>query len=313
MSASVGIAISPADGNDMETLLRSADAAMRRAKLRGKNSYQFYDRTMKQASPAALELESDFRRALEREELLLHYQPKVDCLTGQITGFEALVRWQHPVRGLIPPNDFVPMAERTGMIMALGKLVLRLACKQAKAWRDEDLPVVRMSVNLSANEFRTSRIADTVAQIAQDTPLNPRFLDIEITESAMMENRAAAVTALAQMKGIGITVAIDDFGTGYSSLSYLKGFPVDAVKIDQSFIRDITRDSDDAAITAAIISMAKTLKLQVVAEGVETEEQLQFLRSRGCDEMQGFLVSKAVPAGEATEMLRQGTLELPEA
>jgi EAL domain-containing protein (putative c-di-GMP-specific phosphodiesterase class I) len=229
----------------------------------------------------------------------------VELATGQVCGFEALVRWQHPELGMIPPNDFVPLAEQSGLIGALGEFVLRTACAQVRAWREMGLPPLRVSVNLSAHQFRTDDLAETVARILRETPLSPRALDIEITESAMMRSKDVTVAVLQKLKGIGVTVSLDDFGTGYSSLSYLKGFPIDTVKIDRSFVRDLTTDPDDAAITAAIISMAKTLNLRVVAEGVETEAQLEFLREHGCDEMQGFLFSPPVPAEQATALLRE--------
>ncbi len=235
----------------------------------------------------------------------MHYQPKLELSSGLITGFEALARWRHPELGMIPPNTFVPLAERAGLIGRLGELVLRTACAQARAWREEGFHPLRMSVNLSAHQFRTAEIAELVKRVVRETPVSPRCLDVEITESAMMQNTAVSVEALQTLKGFGITVSLDDFGTGYSSLSYLKGFPVDTVKIDRSFIRDITSDPDDAAITAAIISMAKALNLKVVAEGVETEEQLAFLRSHGCDEMQGYLFRRPLQPEEATALLRE--------
>ena len=207
--------------------------------------------------------------------------------------------------GMVPPNDFIPLAEQAGLIVPVGEFVLRTACSQMRAWREMGLPPLRVSVNLSAHQFRTDEVADTVERVLRETPVSPRCLDVEITESAMMQNKNVTVSVLRRLKGIGITVSLDDFGTGYSSLSYLKGFPIDTVKIDRSFIRDLTTDPDDAAITAAIISMAKTLNLRVTAEGVETEEQLAFLRAHGCDEMQGYLFSPPVPADQATEMLRE--------
>jgi diguanylate cyclase (GGDEF)-like protein/PAS domain S-box-containing protein len=306
LTASAGITLAPADGDDVDTLLRNADAAMSYAKSRGRSNFQFYRPSMHEAGRRNLRMETDLRAALDRNQLRLHYQPKVELATGRINGFEALVRWQHPASGLIPPNDFLPVAEQAGLIVPLGEFVLRTACAQARMWRESGFPPMRMSVNFSANQFRTEEVADTVDRVLRDTPLSPRFLDVEVTESTMMENQGIAIRSLQRMKGIGITVSLDDFGTGYSSLSYLKGFPVDAIKIDRSFIRDITRDPDSATITAAIVSMAHTLNLKVVAEGVETEEQLTFLRNCGCDEVQGFLFSRPLPADEATGLLREG-------
>ena len=305
VTASIGIAMAPDDGEDVDSLIRNADAAMYAAKNQGRATYRFYKLSMNEVKHGNLRLESDLRRALDREEFLLHYQPKLELASGRVTGFEALVRWQHPELGLVPPNDFIPLAEQAGLIVPLGEFVLRAACSQMRAWREMGLPPLRVSVNLSAHQFRTDEIADTVKRVLKETPVSPRSLDVEITETAMMQNKFVTVSALEQLKGIGVTVSLDDFGTGYSSLSYLKGFPIDTVKIDRSFIRDLTTDPDDAAITAAIISMAKTLNLRVTAEGVETEEQLAFLRAHDCDEMQGFLFSPPVPADQATEMLRE--------
>ncbi|MEE9609584.1 MAG: EAL domain-containing protein [Myxococcota bacterium] len=305
ISASIGIAVSPSDGDDIDSLLRNADAAMHHAKQQGRGSYQFYEPSMNAVADKNLELESDLREALKQGDLLLHYQPKIELRSGRVTAFEALVRWRHPELGMVPPNRFVPLAEQAGLIVSLGEFVLKAACEQARKWRQAGLPPVRMAVNLSAHQFRTDQIAETVARIVAETPISPRQLDIEITESAMMHNKAITVDVLRRLKGTGVTVSLDDFGTGYSSLSYLKGFPVDTVKIDRSFIRDMTTDPDDAALTAAIISMAKALNLKVVAEGVETEEQLEFLQRHGCDEAQGYLFSRPLPGDEATEFLRR--------
>jgi predicted signal transduction protein with EAL and GGDEF domain len=305
VTASIGIAVAPEDGQDVESLIRNADAAMYEAKKQGRGVYQFYKLAMNDVASRELQLESDLRKALDRSELLLHYQPKVELVTGRVCGFEALVRWQHPELGMIPPNDFIPLAEQAGLIGQLGEFVLRAACAQVRVWREMGLPPLRVSVNLSAHQFRTEDLAETVARILRETPLSPRSLDIEITESAMMRSKDVTVSVLQKLKGIGITVSLDDFGTGYSSLSYLRGFPIDTVKIDRSFVRDLTMDPDAASITAAIISMAQTLSLRVVAEGVETEAQLTFLREHGCDEMQGFLFSPPVPAEQATELLRE--------
>jgi EAL domain-containing protein (putative c-di-GMP-specific phosphodiesterase class I) len=236
---------------------------------------------------------------------MLHYQPKVDLASGRVVGFEALARWHHAELGVIPPDSFIPVAEQSGLILPLGEFVLRAAAAQIRAWREMGLPPLRVSVNLSAHQFQTEELADTVIQILREAHVSPRYLDVEITESTMMTNKGIAVSVLQKLKGIGITVSLDDFGTGYSSLSYLKGFPIDTVKIDRSFIRDITLDPDDAAITAAIISMAKALNLRVTAEGVETEGQLSFLREHGCDEMQGYLFSPPLPSDQATDLLRE--------
>jgi diguanylate cyclase (GGDEF)-like protein/PAS domain S-box-containing protein len=305
VTASIGIAVAPDDGEDVDSLIRNAGAAMYAAKNQGRATHRFYKLSMNEMERGNLRLESDLRKAVERGEFLLHYQPKLELASGRVTGFEALVRWQHSELGMIPPNDFIPLAEQAGLIVPLGEFVLRAACAQIRAWREMGLPPIRISVNLSAHQFRTDEIAETVKRVLKETPVSPRSLDVEITESAMMQNTFITVSALEQLKGIGVTVSLDDFGTGYSSLSYLKGFPIDTVKIDRSFIRDLTTDPDSAAITSAIISMAKTLNLRVTAEGVESEEQLAFLRAHGCDEMQGFLFSPPVAADQATEILRE--------
>ena len=306
VTASAGVSVSPADGDDVDTLLHNADAAMYYAKGQGRGNYQFYKSSMSELAGKNLALETDLRTALQDDQFILHYQPKVELTTGRITGFEALVRWQHPENGVVPPNAFLPVAEQAGLIVPIGEVVLRTACEQSKAWREMGFNALRMSVNMSAQQFCTEAIFDTVVRVLRETPLSPRSLDVEITESTMMENQGVAVESLQRMKGIGITVSLDDFGTGYSSLSYLKGFPVDTVKIDRSFVRDVTTDPDTAAITRAIVSMAHTLSLNVVAEGVETEEQLEFLAGCGCDEIQGYLFSRPVPAEEASELLRSG-------
>ncbi|MBW2279689.1 MAG: EAL domain-containing protein [Deltaproteobacteria bacterium] len=306
VTASAGVSVSPSDGDDVDTLLHNADAAMYYAKGQGRGHYQFYKPSMSELAGKNLELESELRAALQNEQFILHYQPKVELPSGRITGFEALVRWQHPEKGLVPPNAFLPVAEQAGLIVPLGELVLRTACEQTKHWREMGFNALRMSVNMSAHQFCTEAIFDTVVRVLRETPLSPRSLDVEITESTMMENQGVAVDSLQRMKGIGVTVSLDDFGTGYSSLSYLKGFPVDTVKIDRSFVRDVTTDPDTAAITRAIISMAHALSLNVVAEGVETEAQLEFLAGCGCDEIQGYLFSRPVPADEAQYILENG-------
>jgi diguanylate cyclase (GGDEF)-like protein len=305
IGGSIGIAVAPRDGDDTDTLLRHADAAMYHAKQLGGNNFQFFRESLRTSAPKSLWMESELRRALEGGELQVYYQPKVDILSGQITGFEALLRWPHPTMGMVLPNDFLPLAEQLGLIGAIGNFVLTTACQQAKAWQDAGVETFRVSVNLSPQQFKDRRIVETVTETLRDTGLNPHLLELEITENTLIENEAVAIEALRSMKGIGIAVSLDDFGTGYSSLSYLKRFPVDTVKIDRSFVRDIPADPEDAAITAAIISMAQALNLRVVAEGVETEEQRAFLAERGCDEMQGYLFGPAVPAEAITELMEK--------
>ncbi len=308
VSASIGITIAPEDGSDSETLFRNADTAMHHAKQTGRNHFRFYQSSMNEQARRLLELEGALRHAIAHAELDVAYQPKLDVATQRITGFEALVRWNHPSLGVIPPNDFVPIAEQAGLIGPLGELVLRQACAQARSWRDAGLASGRIAVNLSPHQFGTEEIAETVENVLRDTPLPAGLLDLEITESALMENEDTAIATLRRLKTMGIGLSLDDFGTGYSSLSYLRRFPVDAVKIDRSFVRHIGEDQDDQAITATIISMGRSLRLRVVAEGVETEQQLAFLKEHRCDEMQGFLFSPPVKPERATELLRRGRL-----
>ncbi len=303
ITTSIGISLYPYDGDDAETMLKNADTALYRAKEHGKNNYQLYTSAMNAKAFERLALENSLRRALEREEFAVYYQPQVDLTTGQIIGMEALLRWQHPDLGLVYPSEFIGLAEETGLIISIGDFALRTACKQNKAWQDAGHPPVRMAVNLSPKQFHQQNLAETVAQALRDTNLHPGFLELEITESVVMKDTASVSANLYKLKDMGIQVTIDDFGTGYSSLSYLKRFPIDGLKIDRVFIRALTTDPNDAAIAKAIIAMAKSLNLRVVAEGVETTDQLEFLRSLKCDEIQGYLISRPVPADEATALL----------
>ena len=309
LTASIGISTYPGDSEDMPGLLKNADIAMYRAKEQGKNNYQFYSALMNIHTVERLALESGLRRALERNEFLLHYQPKVDIGSGRITGTEALLRWQQPgQQALTPPALFIPLAEETGLIVAIGEWVLRTACAQNQSWREPGLPPLRVAVNLSARQFAHANLLQDVARALAETGLDPAGLELEITESMLMQDPERAVTLLRRLKDMGIHISIDDFGTGYSSLNYLKRFPLDSVKIDRSFIRDIPGDADDAAITRAIIAMAHSLRLKVIAEGVETDEQLDFLRAHGCDEMQGFHFSRALPGDEFLGLLKNGAM-----
>jgi diguanylate cyclase (GGDEF)-like protein len=306
ITASIGIAIYPGDGEDVETLLTHADTAMYEAKGQGGNGYQVFSRAMSATAMQRLTLENDLRRALEREELVLHYQPIVRADNGAITGAEALVRWQHPSLGLLLPSEFIPIAEETGLIVPLGEWVLRTACAQNRAWQDAGFPPIRVAVNLSSRQIRQGTLATTVRAALSAAGLEPRWLGLELTESALMERQHEAVAALHRLRALGLQLSIDDFGTGYSSLSYLKHFPVDVLKIDRTFVRDLIAVPDDAAITAAVIAMAHALELKVVAEGVETHEHLAFLRGQGCDEVQGHLVGRAVAADRFAEWLARG-------
>jgi len=305
IGASIGISIYPDDASDISGLLRSADTAMYHAKGSGKNNYQYYNADLEARALRRLSLENGLRRALESGELLLHYQPQVDLASNRIVGFEALLRWQHPEMGLVSPVDFIPVAEETGMIVAIGEWVLRTACHQAKAWQDGIAPGLMMSVNLSGRQFHEPDIVERVLHIVEETGISPQLLDLELTESTLMDNSDAILTKMNRLRAAGMFISIDDFGTGYSSMSYLKRFPINTLKIDRSFVQDIPADSDDIAITQAIIAMGKNLGMMLIAEGVETREQMDFLRQHYCDKVQGFLFSRPLPAAEAEALLRQ--------
>jgi diguanylate cyclase (GGDEF)-like protein len=300
---SLGIAVFPIDGNDAETLLRNADAAMYSAKARGRNNFQFYARSMNATALRKLDIESRLRRALEREELSLHYQPVRDTLSGRLTGVEALCRWEDPDFGAMSPAEFIPLAEETRLIEPLGDWVLRTACAQCHTWQSAGFRPIRLSVNFSGYQLRNQDVVGSVARGLRDSGLSPDWLELEITESTIMQDDDATKAAFRDLHDMGIGLALDDFGTGYSSLSYLRRFPLDRVKIDRSFVREITTSTDDAALAGAIIAMVHSLGLRVVAEGVETSEQADFLRERGCDELQGFLFSPAVPAEAFAQFL----------
>ncbi|HZR68226.1 MAG TPA: PAS domain S-box protein [Burkholderiales bacterium] len=305
VTASVGITLFPADGEEAGTLIMNADAAMYRAKEQGRNTYQYFTREMNERAMQRVTMESALRRAIERREFLLHYQPKVSITTGEVCGFEALLRWQHPESGLVPPLQFIPVLEDTGLIVAVGEWVITEVCEQIARWSRDGFRVPPVAVNLSARQFQQKGLEETVAGALRASGIDPKLLQFELTESLLMKEPEVAARTLRGLKEIGVTLSVDDFGTGYSSLSYLKRFPIDALKIDRAFIRDVTVDPDDAAITFAIIGLAHSLKLKVIAEGVETRDQLDFLETHGCDEMQGFLFSRAVSAEECARMLRE--------
>jgi diguanylate cyclase (GGDEF)-like protein len=306
VTVSIGVSTYPDNGDDAETLIKNADTAMYHAKQSGRDNYQFFTPDMSLQGVERQSLEGQLRYALERHELLLHYQPKVNLKTGAITSVEALVRWQHPERGLLLPGQFLTIAEDTGMIVAIGQWVLREACRQTREWLDAGLLAVPVAVNISSLEFQSEQFLQGVQAALKNTFLDPRYLELELTETVLMRHAESTVDALGQLKAIGVRLAVDDFGTGYSSLSYLTRFPIDALKLDQSFVRNVITSSDDATVVSAVISMAKSLKHRVIAEGVETVEQLAFLQAHGCDQGQGYYFSRPVVAEQFAKLLETG-------
>ena len=305
ISASIGISLFPNDGDDSSTLLKHADMAMYRAKEAGKNTYQFFAAEMSSRAFERLSLETSLRKALEREELLLHYQPQIDVETGAIVGVEALVRWQHPEFGMVLPNEFIAIAEETGLISLIGQWVLQSACAQLARWRKDGWTQLRLSVNLSPRQFQVPGLIGTIKQALDATAIDPDQLELEITEGILVSHTPAMLEALEALRALNVRLAIDDFGTGYSSLSYLRRFPIDTLKIDRSFVHDIPRDADDSAIVAAIIALAKSLKLEIVAEGVERAAQRDLLRGLGCRIMQGYFFSRPLSAEDMTKLLHE--------
>jgi diguanylate cyclase (GGDEF)-like protein/PAS domain S-box-containing protein len=310
IDGSIGISVYPEDGADAETLIKNADTAMYHAKENGRNNFQFFKAEMNVKAVERQSLEGSLRRALERKEFLLHYQPKVNLETGEITGVEALIRWRQPDRGLVPPSQFVPIAEDCGLIIQIGRWVLREACRQARAWQRAGLPPVPITVNVSAVEFRDKGFVEGVRTILSETGLPARYLELELTEGVLMEDAESAAAVLLELKAMGERLAVDDFGTGYSSLSYLRKFPIDALKIDKSFIHQDTADPDESTIVRAVIAMGQSLRLRVVAEGVETLEELMVLQGLDCDEAQGFYFSQPVAAAQFADLLQRGTADV---
>ncbi|PYU77241.1 MAG: diguanylate cyclase [Acidobacteria bacterium] len=306
VTVSIGLSTYPDNGEDAETLIKNADTAMYHAKQCRRDNYQFFKPDMSLQAVERQSLEGHLRYALERQELLLHYQPKVNLKTGAITSVEALVRWQHPERGLLLPGQFRTIAEDTGMIVAMGQWVLREACRQTREWLDAGLLAVPVSVNVSSLEFQSEQFSEGVQGALKNACLEPRYLELELTETVLMRHAESTVHALGQLKAIGVRLAVDDFGTGYSSLSYLTRFPIDALRLDQSFVHDISASSDDAIVVSAVISMGKSLKHRVIAEGVETPEQVSFLQAQGCDEGQGYYFSQPVGAQQVAKLLETG-------
>ena len=310
VTCSIGISVFPDHSLDAETLVKNADAAMYCAKENGRNSFRFFTADLNAQLAERLTLERSLRQALERKEFFLAYQPQMDVATGRVIGLEALLRWQHPDLGLVPPDKFIRIAENSGLIVPIGEWVLRTACAQVRDWGDEGLLSVSVAVNVSVAQFRQEGFCQLVRKVLDETGLAPHQLELELTESLLLSDPRVMLSGLQELREMGIKLSIDDFGTGYSSLSYLRQFPVNKLKIDRSFIRNVTVNPDDAAITATIISMAKSLHLKVIAEGVETEEQMSFLRAQQCDEIQGYYFSKPLPADELAERLRGSGLAL---
>jgi diguanylate cyclase (GGDEF)-like protein len=310
IDGSIGISVYPLDGEDAETLIKNADMAMYHAKENGRNNFQYFAAEMNVKIVERQSLEVGLRRALERGEFLLHYQPKVNLGTGEITSVEALIRWQRPDQGLVPPAQFVPVAEDSGLILPIGRWVLREACRQARAWQDAGLSPLSMAVNVSAAEFRQKDFFESVRTILKETGLEGRYLELELTESVLMNDAKFTASVLQKLKGMGIRIAVDDFGTGYSSLSYLREFPIDILKIDRTFVNQITSDSGDSTIVNAIVSMGRSLKHLVVAEGIETNEQRTYLQAHHCEQGQGYLFSRPLPAAQFAVLLQAGVIAI---
>ena len=309
ITASLGISVYPDDGFEAIDLIKKAESAMRHIKESGPNDIGFFIEAMNQRAREQQSIESGIRQALQRHEFVLHYQPKIELSSGRVVGAEALVRWQKPGHGLVYPSEFIPVAEDSGLIVPLSKWVLAEACRQTRLWQAAGLPAIRMSVNTSAIDFRQRDFVEGIEQILEQTGMPPCLLELEITEGVLMQNVETTMTALNRLKTLGVRLAIDDFGTGYSSLSYLRRFPIDVLKIDQSFIHGLSNDTNDAALVSAIISLGKSLDLNVIAEGVETEEQLAFLKAHQCEEGQGYYFSKALPADAFARLLAVGWAE----
>jgi diguanylate cyclase (GGDEF)-like protein/PAS domain S-box-containing protein len=309
VTASIGLSIYPEDGLDAETLIKNADTAMYQAKENGRQSFKFFTPAMNVRAVERQSIEESLRSAMDRQEFALHYQPKINLRTGEIVGAEALLRWTHPIRGVVSPAQFIPVAEECGLILSIGNWVLREACGQARLWLDAGLPLGTMAVNISAMEFRHEHFLDGVFAALGDSGLEPKYLELELTEGVLMKHVESTESILKALRATGVQLAVDDFGTGYSSLSYLRRFSIDALKIDQSFVRQITTVPNDTSIVTAVISMGRSLKLRVVAEGVETQEEMAFLQAHQCDEAQGYYFSRPVPAAEFAKLLKSGIAE----
>jgi diguanylate cyclase (GGDEF)-like protein len=309
ISASIGISVYPDDGEDPETLIRTADIAMYYAKENGRNNFKFFEQEMNVRAVERQSIEADLRGALERREFVLQYQPRIDLQKGAISGAEALIRWQHPQRGLVLPSTFVPVAEDSGLILPIGSWVRRQACLQARAWQDAGLPPLPVAVNVSLVEFRDRNFLESVRAILEETRLEPSCLELDLTETVLMQHVETTTSVLKKLKATGVQLAVDDFGTGFSSLSLLRRFPIDALKIDRSFVREITSNPDDATIVSAVISMGRSLRQRVIAEGVETQEQLEFLQNKLCAEGQGYYFSRPVFPQQFAQLFKIGMPE----
>jgi EAL domain-containing protein (putative c-di-GMP-specific phosphodiesterase class I) len=307
VTVSAGITIFPSDDTEIDNLLRNADIAMTRAKKQGRNQYRFYTADMNIRGAERLAMERNLRKALEQHEYRLYYQPKVESTTGRMLGMEALLRWEHPERGIVAPGEFIPILEDSSLIIPVGEWVLRKACEANKAWQDAGFAPLRVAVNVSAHQFKQPGFVGMVRKILGDTGLESRYLELELTESVLMEDAQTSIATLDELKRMGIHIAMDDFGTGYSSLSYLKRIPIDTLKIDRSFIHNLSTSSDNAAIVTAIMALAHSLRLNVVAEGVEEAKELMFLSALGCHVIQGFYFSKPLPADEFTKLQGDST------
>ncbi len=303
ITGSIGAAFSPEDGTDLDTLLKNADVALHYVQERGGNLFHAYSAEMNHKVIEQVTLQASLRQALQRDEFRVYYQPQVNLISGQVVGVEALIRWEHPERGLVPPTEFIPLAEETNLIGLMSEWVLATACAHVKAWQEKGLADLRIAVNLSGRQLTEENLKEKVIRILQSTGLSPARLELELTESILLRDMSAAISTLSELKTLGIHIAIDDFGTGYSSLSQLRHLPFDTLKVDRSFVKNVTEKSETAAITAAIIQMAHSLNLEVIAEGVETQDELAFLRRNNCDEIQGFIVSHPVPQNELLEFL----------
>jgi len=306
ITASIGVSTYPEDGEDVDTLMKNAEMAMHQAKANGPNSYQFFEQHMNARAIERQSIEAALNRALERQEFVLHYQPQIDLTTGDISGVEALLRWVHPHRGLVPPAQFISIAEECGLILPIGRWVLAEACRQVQEWIDSGLCVPPVAINVSSLEFRSEGFLEGLRVVLRNSCLDPRYVDLELTEGALMRHGKSAVAMLKELKSIGVRLSLDDFGTGYSSLGYLKWIPIDSIKIDQSFVHNVTTDASDATIVSTIIAMAKGLKKRVVAEGVETKEQVNFLQTHDCDEAQGYYFSRPLAVASFARLLETG-------